>query len=509
MSGMRARRVIVLSGIAAVCAATAARASVEISSAPTQNMQCSAGVCAPTAKKAVLNAGDLAAMLAASDVKVVTGSGAVTITVAASFSWTSASRLTLDAAQNVSFQAPVTVAGPGALTIVTNDGGSGGTLTFFKEGKLDFWDLTSSLVIGGSSYTLVSDLATLAGDVAATPAGDFALAADFDTGGATNAYRASPVLTPLDGVFDGLGHTISNLTIRERACDFVGEGLFSGIGQGGTVRDLHLDDIAISSNKPRYASGVAGLNSGKIANVWVSGAIKITPKSPHNCVDGAVAGGVVGASSASGSVVDAHSSASVSMPVSIDERTGAVAGGLAGEASNVGLSSATGDVNAPGAAFAGGLIGSGDHISRSFATGDAIATWDQQGDGSQAGGLVGASNNIANSYATGTGTGGTYAGGFAGVGSAVTDSYATGAAPAGGYDGGFFGYGLGTDTDDYWDMDTSQSAVGCGTGDCTGVTGLSDETLKSVLPAGFDKTVWHRNENINNGYPYLIDNPPQ
>src|SRR5579862_1743748 len=171
MSGMRARRVIVLSGIAAVCAATAARASVEISSAPTQNMQCSAGVCAPTAKKAVLNAGDLAAMLAASDVKVVTGSGAVTITVAASFSWTSASRLTLDAAQNVSFQAPVTVAGPGALTIVTNDGGSGGTLTFFKEGKLDFWDLTSSLVIGGSSYTLVSDLATLAGDVPRRPQG--------------------------------------------------------------------------------------------------------------------------------------------------------------------------------------------------------------------------------------------------------------------------------------------------------------------------------------------------
>jgi hypothetical protein len=29
------------------------------------------------------------------------------------------------------------------------------------------------------------------------------------------------------------------------------------------------------------------------------------------------------------------------------------------------------------------------------------------------------------------------------------------------------------------------------------------------LPAGFDRTVWGRKRSINNGYPYLIDNPPQ
>ena len=63
-----------------VAAATSAQASVQISADPTQNMNCTGGVCTPTAKDAVLNATDLANMLATSDVKVVTGNRAVTIT---------------------------------------------------------------------------------------------------------------------------------------------------------------------------------------------------------------------------------------------------------------------------------------------------------------------------------------------------------------------------------------------------------------------------------------------
>ena len=75
----------------------AAGASVEISAAPTSNMNCSAGVCSPTAKKAVLNATDLSNMLATGEVKVTTGNGAVAITVSSPFSWASTHRLTLDA----------------------------------------------------------------------------------------------------------------------------------------------------------------------------------------------------------------------------------------------------------------------------------------------------------------------------------------------------------------------------------------------------------------------------
>ena len=49
-----------------------ALADIQISAGSTAHMRCSGGVCTPTAKTAVLNATDLANMLAASDVKVVT-----------------------------------------------------------------------------------------------------------------------------------------------------------------------------------------------------------------------------------------------------------------------------------------------------------------------------------------------------------------------------------------------------------------------------------------------------
>jgi hypothetical protein len=41
-----------------------------------------------------------------------------------------------------------------------------------------------------------------------------------------------------------------------------------------------------------------------------------------------------------------------------------------------------------------------------------------------------------------------------------------------------------------------------------GITGLTDAQLKSGLPAGFDPKIWAVNSKINNGYPYLLANPP-
>src|SRR6476646_5742895 len=124
-----------------------AHAAVEISTKPTRNMSCSAGLCSPTAAKAVLNVTDLTNMLASGDVTVNTGSGATNIVVKDGFSWTATSRLTLDAMQSVEFDKKVTVAGTGAVTITTNDGGSGGDLLFGDKGNLTFWDLSSSLMI--------------------------------------------------------------------------------------------------------------------------------------------------------------------------------------------------------------------------------------------------------------------------------------------------------------------------------------------------------------------------
>src|SRR5579863_1302147 len=73
--GRRGARV---GGLAAaiVCVATVAHADVTISAAATQNMNCAAGVCTPTAADAVLNVGDLETLLASGNVNVTTtGSG--------------------------------------------------------------------------------------------------------------------------------------------------------------------------------------------------------------------------------------------------------------------------------------------------------------------------------------------------------------------------------------------------------------------------------------------------
>src|SRR5580700_9177352 len=89
-----------LSGLAVAGSALftgAAQADVTISSAATENMTCSGGVCAPTATDAVLNVGDLENLLAAGGVTVTTtGSGvqADNLDVNAALSWSSTATLT-------------------------------------------------------------------------------------------------------------------------------------------------------------------------------------------------------------------------------------------------------------------------------------------------------------------------------------------------------------------------------------------------------------------------------
>jgi hypothetical protein len=81
--------------------------------------------------------------------------------------------------------------------------------------------------------------------------------------------------------------------------------------------------------------------------------------------------------------------------------------------------------------------------------------------------------------------------------------------------GGLVGYDespAGYITVSYWDMDTSginNPAQGAGNvQNDPGITGLTDTQLKSSLPSGFDPAIWSQKKSLNNGYPYLINNPP-
>jgi hypothetical protein len=76
--------------------------------------------------------------------------------------------------------------------------------------------------------------------------------------------------------------------------------------------------------------------------------------------------------------------------------------------------------------------------------------------------------------------------------------------------GGFAGANSRTQvlSDNYWDTTTSGTTQGVGKGGTKNITGLTTEQLQSGLPSGFDPKVWAEDSSINNGLPYLINNPP-
>ena len=102
------------------------------------------------------------------------------------------------------------------------------------------------------------------------------------------------------GTFDGRGHTIKGLTVTTND-QFVG--LFGYLDKAGTVKNVVMEGIQITSNHVLMSGntgGVVGSSWGTIENCSVSGSVSGT-----NCV-----GGVVGGQKA-GSIIGCSSSATV------------------------------------------------------------------------------------------------------------------------------------------------------------------------------------------------------
>jgi hypothetical protein len=565
--------------IAMVGACTSAHAALAIRNTPTKNVSCSAGVCTSTAKNAVLNADQLKTMLASSSVRVRSEVRAEDIVADALLSWTNGSRLTLDSRRSITFERPVTVAGPGALTLTTNRGGSGGELTFNDAGSVTFWDLSSSLIIDGAKYKLVNSLATLADAFSHNTYLKCALANNYNAK-QDGAYTA-PVPTLMRGVFQGLGHTISNLQITGERRGDTWAGLFAR-GSGGTYASVHLAKISVRTAEiteyNTWVGAVVGTDEGgKIFNVTVSGTVSAQGEEENISAGGlagsigeisessssanvSVAGfgdesGIVGglAGDGWGSTTRSHASGSVgcqidpcvlgglvgdlepgasvtssdaSGPVILTGNANGSAGGLVGEIqgytgydTEITYSHASGAISAP-QADAGGLVGYAYDavIRQSFAIGN-VST----GSGSAAGlvGGISGESSIVDSYSLGPVQAGpdSNIGGLVGYcdanGSTINTSYAISHISGGTSPGGFLGddTGSGGLSSDYWDLDTSgigNPSQGAGNvPNDPGITGLTDSQLKSGLPAGFDPAIWAQSASINNGYPYLIANPPQ
>ena len=139
------------------------------------------------------------------------------------------------------------------------------------------------------------------------------------------------------GTFDGGNYTITGLTVTG---SYEYAGLFGCIGSGGTVKNVVLEGVQITSdNSSGKVGGVAGNSWGTIENCSVSGSVSGT----------LFAGGVVG-SQWGGSITGCNSSATVKGETFV--------GGIAGE-TNSGASLtgcyATGSVS--GNLYAGGVVG--------------------------------------------------------------------------------------------------------------------------------------------------------
>ena len=181
----------------------------------------------------------------------------------------------------------------------------------------------------------------------------------------------TPIGTSFDnsytGTFDGGGHTITGLTITTKD-QFVG--LFGYLNRAGTVKNVVMEGIQITSNHMfGNTGGVAGFSWGTIENCSVSGSVSGT----------VYVGGVVGAQ-IGGSITGCSSSATVKGTVDV--------GGVAGQTNSSATLTAcyaTGNVIIemdPKKNIAGGsLVGmnAGSSLLACYATGNVTSTGSSTG----------------------------------------------------------------------------------------------------------------------------------
>jgi filamentous hemagglutinin family protein len=358
------------------------------------------------------------------------GSEAGDIHVNADVSWSAATTLTLQAHGHINLNASLTASGDGAGMVFTP--GAGGSLlvntTDSVKPKVTLSGANATLNIAGQDYTLVRDLAGLQA-INSGLGGRYALVADIDASSTAgsgftpigNETSASVTNTgAFTGIFEGLGHGISGLTIERPTSNATG--LFASTF-GATLRNFELIGGSVAGSQ--RVGAVAGYTRGAttLTNVRSSASVSALDDSSSGVWAGGLVGHVEG------------STAGVSITRSVS--TGAV-----------GTSTAT------ATAFAGGLVGEMDTgvLSDVSAGGTITSTATGANDsGHHAGGLIGLHNggNITSAAATGNVTGGRESGGLVGrlqpsASATLSQVSASGDVSGTGNVGGLVGYASGT-----------------------------------------------------------------
>ncbi|WP_423759923.1 filamentous hemagglutinin N-terminal domain-containing protein [Burkholderia sp. NLJ2] len=324
--------------------------------------------------------------------------------------------VTVSAANGARINAPIALTG--ANTRFKLDYGSAYSLG--NGASVTLSGIGAGFESNGFLHTVIQNLAQLQA-VDANLGGLYVLGNDIAGGYYNTAFRTIGTDAPFSGTFDGLGHSISKLSITSGSPY---AGLF-GLNTG-SIANLALKSSsvgAISGPGPVAIGALAGENRGVISNVTVSDNMQVRVGASRSNVLGGLVGinfGNVAQSSFTGKV----------------EGNGMTyaAGGLVGEnARYAQISDSTANATVSGGASntasLGGLVG----VNRgTISNGTSLGATSAYGlSGVNVGGLVGANlrDGTVQGTASGRTTGGTAgtAGGFAGYnGGTIVDSIASG-----------------------------------------------------------------------------------
>ena len=391
-----------------------------------------------------------------------------------SITW-SANKLTLNADRNIEINSALYGSDTAQLALYYGQGtvASGNTATYSINAPVNLAagdNFSTSLGSDGTvvDYHVITSLGS-EGSTSATDlqgmsdnlTGNYVLGADIDAS-STSAWDSGAGFSPIgisnvlyySGVFDGLGHTITDLTINRASTQFVG--LF-GYTNGATIANVGLVGGTVTGDTS--VGGLVGCNysgtvTGSYATGFVTGWFRV--------------GGLVGWNE--GSITNSYATGTVTA-------TRAVVGGLVG----------MNDSDIAGC-YATGLVKGGSHV----------------------GGLAGYnSRTVTGSYATGKVEGGTVVGGLVGHNSSgsITNSYATGTVTAtSAAVGGLLGSNYnGTVTGSFWDRDTTGQITSLGSENSCGKTTAEMKSLAtfsswSIDDKGGTSSTWR----IYDGYTYPL-----
>ena len=414
------------------------------------------------------------------------------INVNETINW-SQSLLTLNAGNNININTALNASNTAGLSLIYAQTTSTGTYninapinlastgsfsTKYSTDAVKNYTIITSLGVEGSTTT--TDLQGMKGNVLI----NYVLGSNIDAS-ATSSWNSGAGFDPMGrieghfgGIFDGLGHTVSNLFINYGSWNNIG--LIGATTASSIVKNVGVIDANFTGDG--WVGGVVGGNAGIVENAYSTGNVKGTLN----------VGGLVGANQ--GKIQNSHSSANVS---GTSNSIGGLVGAMGTASATIKNSYATGNVT--NGTRVGGLIGYmlAGSITGSYATGNVTGT-------SNLGGFVGEMRNststITNSYATGSVSDGIRIGGFVGTldsEARITNSYATGKVSNGTDMGGFVGNSTGAFiTNSYWDIDTTEQTNGFNQnagGNFTNLTGIHSTTstidaFTQATYTGFDFT---------------------